>query len=113
MDVNLDMSDKILATFRIDRIKWEQFKSKTGDVGSTASAMLLDFINWYLAGNELPKRGETYPYPASNLDNIENCLDKSIQNYIDLKLDSFATSYRATLQGLYERLERAEVALGE
>lgn len=111
MALNLDMNEKILATFRIEPDKWKQFKSKTGDVGFSASAMLLDFIDSYLAGNELPKRGETYPDPASNLDNLEFFLDERVQACIDLKLESFDNSYRETIQRLYERLERAEEAL--
>jgi hypothetical protein len=45
------MSDRILATFRVDPDKWQAFKGKAKTEGSNASAVLIQFVTAYLDGN--------------------------------------------------------------
>jgi hypothetical protein len=42
-----------LATFKIEEEKWKAFQEIAEAEGSSASALLKDFINWTLAGNRL------------------------------------------------------------
>jgi hypothetical protein len=49
----INMTPK-LATFKIEENKWKAFQDVADRKGSTASAMLKDFIDWVLEGNELP-----------------------------------------------------------
>jgi hypothetical protein len=101
------MAEKILATFRIDSDKWEQFKARTGEKNSSASAMLLEFVDWYLAGNELPSRRQ------ADLGNLEALLDNRLHSMLDERLDQRWSAMQATLNQFSSRLERAEAALGE
>lgn len=101
------MAEKILATFRIDSDKWEQFKARTGEKKSSASAMLLEFVDWYLAGNELPSRKQ------ADLGDLEALLDNRLHSMLDQYLDKRWSAMQATLNQLSKRLETAEAALGE
>ncbi len=67
------MSDKVLATFRIDPDEWEEFKSKASQNSTNASAMLLKLVRSYLAGNPLSNtEPDTVP---NNIDERLNRLD--------------------------------------
>ncbi|MBN3875148.1 MULTISPECIES: hypothetical protein [unclassified Nostoc] len=68
------MADKILATFRIDPDKWESFKALTTSNGSTASAVLLQFVDNCLDANQIPSKSA-----HASLDNIEALIDKRIE----------------------------------
>lgn len=46
------MSQK-LATFKVDEEKWKAFQEIAETEGSSASAMLKEFIDWVLEGNHL------------------------------------------------------------
>jgi len=48
------MSQK-LATFKIEEEDWKAFQEIAEGEGSSASAMLKEFIRWSLAGNRLNK----------------------------------------------------------
>jgi hypothetical protein len=67
------MSDRILATFRVDPDKWQAFKGKAKAEGSNASAVLIQFVTDYLDGNI-----------DSNIDklDIDHGLDERIDNAI-------------------------------
>ena len=45
--------DKFLATFRIDQAEWKDFMAQAKAEGKSASAVLVDFIQWYRAGNRI------------------------------------------------------------
>lgn len=81
-----------LGTFRIDKLKWEAFRNKSGN----ASKVLLNFIDSYLAGEQTPVAAESRSVP-SNLDDRLDKLESRI-NY---------------LENLEKRLESLEGNLGE
>ena len=45
--------DKFLATFRINLAEWKDFMAMAKAEGKSASAVLVDFIQWYRAGNRI------------------------------------------------------------
>jgi hypothetical protein len=106
-------TDSTLATFRIDKNKWESFKFKAGN----ASQILNRFIDSYLSGDEtLPTIPESVLVEPSNLearidslefrlDDIAN-LDKRIEN-IEPHLDDIANLDKRidkSLDGIKEKL---------
>jgi len=66
--------DKFLATFRIDQAEWKDFMAQAKTEGSSASAVLVDFIQWYRAGNRIAADTKS----STNLDNLENIIDERI-----------------------------------
>lgn len=70
--------NKTLATFRIEEGTWTAFKEKARKSGSTASEMLIGFVEAYLAGTlELPGKAEaSNPAPdiSNRIDDIERRL---------------------------------------
>lgn len=46
--------DKTLATFRIEAKTWKAFQERAKMSGTSASALLVDFIDSYLGGTEAP-----------------------------------------------------------
>ena len=67
------MSDRILATFRVDPERWQAFKGKAKAKGSNASTVLIQFVTAYLDKNI-----------DGNIDksNIDRDLDEKIENAI-------------------------------
>jgi len=68
------MTDKTLATFRIDSEQWKAFQAKTGN----ASTALKDFIAAYLDGRVDIK-------PDGSIDTLAN-LDTKIEAILDERL---------------------------
>jgi hypothetical protein len=69
------MTDKTLATFKIDPDHWEAFKFKANESGSNASALLKDFISAYLSDRiDLKQDG--------SIDTLAG-LDKKIEAVLD------------------------------
>ena len=66
--------DKFLATFRIDQDEWKDFMAQAKAEGKSASAVLVDFICWYRAGNRIA--ADTTPY--TNLNNLTVLIDERI-----------------------------------
>lgn len=86
------MTDKTLATFRIDPQDWEAFKNMAGVENSNASAVLNEFVRWYLAGNRINEGSTPVPNQESiHLDNTDNIhldnIDERLETLIDTKLD--------------------------
>lgn len=77
--------DKTLATFRINPKQWEAFKAMASGEGSNASAILNDFVGWYLAGNRINQLDNNLDL---NLDAINEKIDKRIDEMLDNKLDT-------------------------
>ncbi|MEH2028508.1 MAG: hypothetical protein V7K67_02310 [Nostoc sp.] len=78
------MSDKVLATFRIDPDEWEEFKSKATQDSSNASAMLLKLVRSYIASDPL---SNTEPVTVpNNIDERLNRLD-SIEQRLRMVAD--------------------------
>lgn len=77
--------DKTLATFRVEPKQWEAFKATASDESSNASAVLNDFVAWYLAGNRINKLDTNIDL---NLDAINEKIDKRIDEMLDNKLDT-------------------------
>ncbi len=77
------MSDKTLATFKIDKPQWETFQEKAKATGSNASAVLKDFIDAYLDGRiDLKQDGSIDTF--TGLDSkIEGCIDRVLGSRFD------------------------------
>ena len=85
------MDKTTLATFRIDKKTWKEFKKWAGDRGSNASAELNQFI--------LRALGHIDENLETNLDNdLDTALNERIENYLDTNLDK--RIYNLTLQYL-------------
>ncbi|MEH2399670.1 hypothetical protein [Nostoc sp.] len=106
------MSDKTLATFRIEPQEWESFKALATSNGSTASAVLLQIIRNCLDANQIPSASSDH----ISLDSIETLIDKriedslgSIETLIDKRIeDSLVvslTEVRSQLEELRGKLK--------
>ena len=77
------MTDTTLATFRVDKDTWKEFKEWASDKGSNASTELNQFI--------LRSLGRIDDNLDNNIDSRDNCIDedidKRIENYLDCYLD--------------------------
>ena len=74
------MDKTTLATFRIDKKTWKEFKKWAGDRGSNASAELNQFI--------LRALGYIDENLETNIDNdLDTTLNERIENYLDTNLD--------------------------
>ncbi len=124
IDIYLDMaSEKVLATFRIDPEKWEQFKNAAGNEGANASSLLLEFVDWYLDGNRLRGKESASPTP----DNLDEVIDARIAALLDdrgLTAEAMkerlqeSTAYLAhglndVVRELREKIEAVEQELGK
>ena len=67
--------DKFLATFRIDLEEWKNFMALAKAEGKSASAVLVDFIQWYRAGNRIAADTKY----CTNLDNLTVLIDERIK----------------------------------
>ena len=118
------MAEKILATFRCDSNKWQQFKAQAEAYKTSASAILLQFIDWYLAGNNLPlnnsicidKEGEFW---LNNVleNRLAQLLEARLSNMLDTCLDKkvslLNSRAEAALNGVHQRLEWVEGTVAE
>ena len=96
--------DKFLATFRIDQAEWKDFMAQAKAEGKSASAVLVDFIQWYRTGNRIA--ADTTPY--TNLDNLTVLIDERIK----AKLNELETlSSQPHLKNLDERETNLESRL--
>ncbi|MCH2228508.1 MAG: hypothetical protein MK033_12100, partial [Candidatus Caenarcaniphilales bacterium] len=74
------MDKTTLATFRIDKKTWKEFKKWAGERGSNASAELNQFI--------LRALGHIDENLETNIDNdLDTTLNERIENYLDTNLD--------------------------
>lgn len=87
------MSDKTLATFKIEPDKWEAFKQQATEAGSNASAMLKDFIDAYLDGRIEVK-------PDGSIDTETN-----LDGRIEAVLERLIPRYVPSLEGFNEKVE--------
>jgi hypothetical protein len=76
------MSDKTLATFKIEPNKWEAFKQKAIDAGSNASATLKDFIDAFIDGRIEIKSDGTINTESGLDGRIEAVLERLIPRYV-------------------------------
>ena len=65
------MTDKFLATFRIDQEEWKDFMAQAKAEGKSASAVLVDFIRWYRSGNRISADTKS----STHLDDIDKIID--------------------------------------
>jgi uncharacterized protein (DUF2342 family) len=77
------MSEKTLATFKIDQSQWDEFKEKANKAGSNASAVLKDFIDAYLDGRIDPKQDGGVDTLMSLDSKIEGCIDRVLGSRFD------------------------------
>ncbi|MBD0261180.1 MAG: hypothetical protein ICV78_00245 [Tolypothrix sp. Co-bin9] len=84
------MTDKTLATFRIDPQEWEQFKNAVSIERTNASAVLLEFVRWYSAGNRLntSARGAGTNLDTSLAHNLDTVTSNNLDRVIDERLDN-------------------------
>ena len=66
--------DKFLATFRIDQEEWKDFMAQAKAEGKSASAVLVDFIQWYRTGNRITVDTKS----STHLDNLTVLIDERI-----------------------------------
>ena len=84
IDNRLDMAtDKTLATFRIDPQEWEAFKNIASAEGSSASALLIEFVRWHSNGNRI--NADTTLSADAKPTHLPN-LDDKIDERIDCRL---------------------------
>jgi len=96
--------DKFLATFRIDQDEWKDFMAQAKAGGFSASAVLVDFIQWYRTGNRIA----TDTKSSTNLDNLDLLIDERIK----AKLNELETlSSQPHLKNLDERETNLESRL--
>ena len=113
------MSKKILATFRCDPNKWQEFKTKSEADRRSASAILLQFIDWYLAGHNLPLNNSSSldKYPEELEKRLAKLLDVQCSEMLDERLDNkmslLNSRVEAALNGVHQRLEWVEGTVAE
>ena len=84
-----------LATFRIDDEAWQAFLDATKQEGVSASSALVDFVNWYIAGNritqpEQPKTNDIEHLIESRIATLEAKLENRIAKLEGLLGESVA-----------------------
>jgi hypothetical protein len=97
------MTDRNLRTFRCDAERWKAFKSKASENNTNASALLLQFIDTYLA----------YGCIDNGIDSKDGCTDTHIDSTdidIDSRIDSRIDNL---LQPIKQELEALRADLGE
>lgn len=116
------MTEKVLATFRIEASDWESFKNAAMAEGSNASEIMKEFVRWYLAGNRLESPTVITPTNLDNsvperLDSLEQRLDKvanisldetitrCIDERIAASLDEVRSQFEAQLEELRGKLK--------
>ena len=67
--------DKFLATFRINQEEWKDFMAIAKAEGKSASAVLVDFISWYRAGNRIAADTKS----STTRDNLTVLIDERIK----------------------------------
>ncbi len=67
----MNRNEKTLATFRIENQKWEAFKAEARKNGSTASEVLLEFVNSYVEHKPAP----TNTAPQPGIDNLDKLIE--------------------------------------
>ena len=66
--------DKFLATFRINQDEWKDFMAQAKAEGKSASAVLVDFIQWYRTGNRIAADTKS----STNQSNLTVLIDERI-----------------------------------
>ncbi|MUG97994.1 hypothetical protein F7734_39070 [Scytonema sp. UIC 10036] len=107
--------DKFLATFRINQDEWKDFMAQAKAEGSSASAVLVDFIRWYRSGNRIAADTKR----STHLDNLDYIIDSRIeariqaQSQLPFNLDDILDERERNLewrltQVLEEKLEELQ-----
>ncbi len=130
------MSNKKLATFRIDEEKWLAFQDKAKADGSNASSVLMLFVSGYLDGSidinldhpvksiSLERRIEEYlannleKYLEKHLDikldaQVSNAVSTAVPKALDQRQEQLNQTIEAKLEPLTGRLETFDSRLGE
>jgi hypothetical protein len=107
------MSDKVLATFRIDPDKWEAFKALASERGNNASAMLVEFVEDCVGGNTRPAQTtDTNSKIDERIDerirDIDNRIDERIKEAMIDRTAYLSNSLNGILEKLYERIDELE-----
>jgi hypothetical protein len=66
--------DSILGTFRITRWKWETFTDKAKEKNSNASAVLMAFVDRFLAGDEIPQVQTGLPANVATTEQVNTAI---------------------------------------
>lgn len=90
------MAEKTLGTFRIEPEKWERFKALASSSGTSASAVILQFIDNCLDSNNILSTTEG----NANLDNLESLIDARIDASLATRLDEMRSQFEAQLEEL-------------
>lgn len=79
------MTEKTLATFRVDAEQWQAFKAKAAENGVNATSLFLQWIEMYLDGN-LDSTSQRIDGTAqridNNLDSVLSCIDERLDSAI-------------------------------
>ncbi|MEH1786453.1 MAG: hypothetical protein V7L23_12915 [Nostoc sp.] len=94
------MADKILGTFRIEPDKWESFKALATSNGSTASAVIVQFIDNCLDTRQIPS---TYG-DHSSLGKVEALIDKRIEESLAISISELRSQLETQLEARLEEL---------
>lgn len=109
------MTDKTLATFRIDPDLWEQFKSQAANNGTNASAALIEFCRDYANGVYIQSSRQSLDENEVSIYTNSQDLDERIdKRVLDAVADARTDLTRQTthlLSEIQERIERLETDL--
>lgn len=101
------MSSDNQLNIRVDADLKRAFIEHAKAEGTTATELIVGFMKQYLGiQSDRPTAINTAAIEADLLERLNTRVTEMLDKNLDKKLES-------VLQGLYERLERAEVALGE
>jgi hypothetical protein len=66
--------DSILGTFRITKGKWDAFRDKAKEENTSASAVLMAFVDRFLAGDEIPQVQTGLPANVATTEQVNTAI---------------------------------------
>ncbi|MBD2770975.1 hypothetical protein [Iningainema tapete] len=94
--------DKFLATFRINQDEWKDFMAQAKTEGSSASAVLVDFIQWYRTGNRIAADTKS----STNLNNLTVLIDERIKAKLNQLVERGSQPHPANLDNILDERDR-------
>jgi len=96
------MTDKTLATFRVEAEQWQAFKAKAAEDGKNATALLLQWVSMYLDGKL-----------DVSLDSTQQHLDNNLDNNLDTVLSGLDIRIDSAIAPLQQQIDELKAELGE
>lgn len=94
------MTEKTLATFRLDADLWQAFQDKAKSNDSNASRVLAEFVKRYVNGESEPK-------------NIDANLDEKISKRLDVLLDKKLAKHLDKMEMIAAKADEANAKAEE